>query len=389
MSRMKTILHISADFPDPMVPGKTRAVERLVAATEGFRHVVYSINRVNWRTDIAMQQFGEDRIALAYGAPSYGFRLFQHLHPVAEAVGADMRRRGIRPDLIHAHKFTVDGVIADRLGATTGAPVISNLWGDTDTKFFEAKPGLRAHYRDIARRVAVFLPPAPWTARYFSVALGVDARRMKVLPVMTAADDIIQPRRCGKPRLITVFSWDAWKRKGFDTLIKAVALVAQDLPDIRLDVFGRGCPKTVLAMTKLVERSGIADKIRLQPPLDNAKVQQTINGYAAFAMPSRRETYGMVYVEALLAGVPILWSQGLGVDGVFDGMDIGYASAVNSRDDVARGLRVMFSQEERLKAEIGRLQSEGSLNHVRREAIVARYRDVLASILATPQRAAA
>ena len=32
---MKTILHISADFPDPIVPAKTKAVERLVAAAEG------------------------------------------------------------------------------------------------------------------------------------------------------------------------------------------------------------------------------------------------------------------------------------------------------------------------------------------------------------------
>jgi glycogen synthase len=385
---MKTILHISADFPDPMAPAKTPAVERLVTATDGFRHVVYSINRVNWRTDIAMLPFGKDRIALAYGAPPYGFRLFPHLEPVAEAIGKDLRRRGIMPDLIHAHKFTVEGVIADRLSGPTGAPVVSNLWGDTDTKVFEAKPGLRARYRDIAGRVAMFLPPSPWTGRYFGTALGVEARRITILPVLTAADDIITPHICGKPQLITVFSWDAWKRKGFDTLLQALALVAEGLPNVNLDVFGRGGPKAVLAMTKLVERSAVADRVRLMQPIANTRVQQTMNGYAGFAMPSRRETFGMVFIEALLAGVPILWPRNQAIDGLFDGMTIGYASDARAVRDVADGLRLLVTQEERLKAEIGSLQRQGALDHVRRGAIVARYRDLLTAMTTGRQIAA-
>lgn len=62
---MKTILHISADFPDPLVPEKTRAVENLIARADGFRHIVYSINRVSWRKDIALLEFAEDQTAIS------------------------------------------------------------------------------------------------------------------------------------------------------------------------------------------------------------------------------------------------------------------------------------------------------------------------------------
>jgi glycosyltransferase involved in cell wall biosynthesis len=374
---MTTILHISADFPDPIVPAKTKAVERLVTAADGFRHIVYSLNRVNWRKDIALLPFDEDRIALVYGAPPYGFRLRSHLHPVAEMIAEDLRRRGIRPDLIHAHKFSVDGVIADRLSAITGAPFIASLWGDTDCKFFESKPGLRSHYREIARRARLLLPPAPWTADYFGVALRLDASRFELLPVMTAADELLPPQLCADPHFVTLFNWDAWWRKGFDTLLKALALLASDLPNVRLDVYGRGGPKALLEMTELIKRSGAGGGVRMLRPLDNGKVQQTVNAYAGFIMPSRRETFGMVYIEALLAGVPILWSKNEAIDGFFDPADVGYSCDPNSAEDVAAGMCRLIERQTQMKQRIAAMQAEGAFEPFRRDAIGARYRQIL------------
>lgn len=37
-----------------------------------------------------------------------------------------------------------------------------------------------------------------------------------------------------------------------------------------------------------------------------------------FVLPSTKETFGLVYVEALTQGLPILYSEGVGVDGYFD-----------------------------------------------------------------------
>ena len=379
---MKTILHITADFPDPIVSSKTRAIEWLVAAAEDFRNVVYSLNRVSWRSDIAMLPFGEDRMALAYGAPPYGFRLLSHLKPVACAIAEDLRRRGIVPDLIHAHKFAVEGVIADQLSTALGIPFISSLWGDTDTKFFEGKPGLRSSYRQIGGRAVLLLPPAPWTTSYFSAALDLPSSRFELLPIITAGNDPLEPRICGRPDLVSVFNWDAWHRKGFDTLLQALALLARDIPEARLDIYGRGGPKAVLDMSRLIERSGLGDRVRLLRPLDASEVQETINRYAVFAMPSRRETYGMVYIEALLAGVPLLFPRGRAIDGVFEGMRVGYAADPNSAADVADGLRLLLVQEPRVKAEIGQLQRDGAFDFVRRNAISARYRELLSEVMA-------
>lgn len=49
-----------------------------------------------------------------------------------------------------------------------------------------------------------------------------------------------------------------------------------------------------------------------------------------FVMPSLNETFGLVYIEALSQGLPIIYSKGQGVDGYFKEGEVGYH--VNSTD---------------------------------------------------------
>ncbi|WP_088347431.1 MULTISPECIES: glycosyltransferase [Rhodomicrobium] len=382
---MKTILHISADFPDPLVPGKTKAVASLIEAASGFRHLVYSLNRVSWRSGLAARAFGEQHTALAYGAPPYGVRMTHHLTQIGDFILADLARRGVVPDLIHAHKLTVEGLIADRLATETGTPFITSLWGGTDRRVFEAKPGLRAAYRALARRAALLLPAAPWTADYFAAALDLDPSRFELLPITTVADTILPPVHCAKPRLMSAFAFEHWKLKGFDTLVQAIAQLSREVPEVELHIYGRGGPRALLDMTALIRKFGMAERVKIMDPLEHGTVQSVMNFYGGFVMPSRPETFGMVYVEAVLAGVPILWSRHEGVDGLFDGMNVGYRCTPNSVEDVTRGLRTLITDQARLKQDIARLQSAGAFEPLRREAIGARYRRLLA--IATGERA--
>lgn len=381
---MKTILHISADFPDPLVPGKTRAVKSLLEAAPDFRHLVYSLNRVNWRSGIAARPFGNGHMALAYGAPPYGVRLVHHLEQVADFIIADLDARKLVPDLIHAHKFTVEGLVADRIAAATGCAFVASLWGDTDRRIYEAKPRLRAGYRAIAARAARLLPAAPWTRDYFAPALGLEPARIEVLPIATAADAILAPVACEHPRLITVFNFDSWKRKGFDTLVQSVAGLSREIPEVMLHVYGQGGPKALIDMTGQIRRFGMDAHVKIMDPLKHGTVQSVMNFYAGFVMPSRPETFGMVYVEAVLAGVPILWSRNEGVDGLFEGMDVGYGCNPESVEDVTRGMGVLIREQGRLKQQIGRLQADGAFEHLRRHGIGARYNRILCA--ATGQR---
>jgi glycosyltransferase involved in cell wall biosynthesis len=308
---------------------------------------------------------------LSYGAPPFGIGLTHYLQPVVRFIVADVERRGLKPTHIHAHKFTVEGVIAAELARELRCPFIASLWGDTDTKIFERKPGLRRRYRAIAAEAAMLLPAAPWTADYFSSALAVPDHHMEVLPVMTAGDIVLPPEMRHSPQLVSVFSLDAWQRKGLDILAKAMTFVAQDIPDVTLDIYGAGSPRSRGMAESVLQRTGATGLIRLKGPLRHNDVQQVMNRYAAFVMAPRRETYGMVHVEAVLAGTPILWSAGRGIDGLLDGT--GYRCDPTSLDDVVAGVRHLVMEEQPLKQAIRGMHDRDAFAHVRREAIAARY----------------
>lgn len=376
---MKTVLHISADFPDPLVPTKTKAVQSLIDGAPGYRHIVYSLNRVSWKAGIAARPFGEDHRAVAYGAPPYGMRLAQHLRQLADFIEADLKERGLSPDLVHAHKLTVEGLVVEQLADNLRCPFIVSIWGDTDRRIFEAKPNLRPVYRRIAKKAEILLPAAPWTERYFCDALQVEPERMEVLPVITKADAIMAPRISIEPHLVSVFAFDSWQRKGFETMARAVAKLSQELPKIRLDLYGRGGPRSLLHMMRHIERLGMEKHVRIVEPLEHGQVQEAINNYAGFVLPSIPETYGMVYVEALLAGVPILWSRNEGVDGLFDNMGIGYRCDPQSVDDVAEGMKSLIEQQEPMKNRLGKLQAEDAFAALRATNISAQYVRILES----------
>jgi glycosyltransferase involved in cell wall biosynthesis len=378
---MKTILHISADFPDPLVPVKTRAVSNLVAESAGYRHMVYSLNRVSWRAGVQALPFGEDRVALAYGAPPYGVGLTHYLRLVAKFIEADLARRGVTPDLIHAHKFAVEGLVAAEIAERTRCPFIVSLWGDSDIKIFEAKRLLRARYREMARQAHWLLPAAPWTARYFAKALELDNRQFQVLPVMTAADAILAPTTIDEPRFVTVLSLDAWRRKGLDTLAAAARKLGDRIPGFVIDIYGSGSPKSLIEVRRMIGKAGAKHHLQFMGPAPNGRVQRTMNGYVGFLMPTRRETYAMVHVEALLAGVPILWSQDRGIDGLLDDLDVGYRCDPSSVEDVAAGIEYLLDRQRDLKRNIRNLHAEGAFEHLRRSGIAAHYRNLLARVL--------
>jgi glycosyltransferase involved in cell wall biosynthesis len=95
------------------------------------------------------------------------------------------------------------------------------------------------------------------------------------------------------------------------------------------------------------------------------------------ALPSHRESFGMVFVEALLAGCPVLGPAGFAIDGY---LPEGLVSLfVPSRDEMAivEGLDRLLSEEAVFKKRLAALQTRGGLDLFRKTAIAATYTSAL------------
>jgi glycosyltransferase involved in cell wall biosynthesis len=373
---MITVVHVSADYPDPFSPDKTAAVANLIAGAAGFRHIVYSLNRVNGLFGITGFRFAEDRVCVTYQAPPKGLLLRTRLDDVASWILADLASHDVKPDVVHAHKFTIEGLIALRLRESLGCRVICNIQGDTDTQVAELRFDLRSTYRQLAQECSNILSFAPWCAPAVERILGTQLR-YEVLPVSTNCDQLITPVMSDRPRLVSLFHLDAWRRKGADALAAAVALVAQDRPDVSLDIYGGGSERQRLALSSAINGCTAPGLVHLAGPLPRERVQQTLNQYSAFVMPSLGETYGMAFVEALFSGTPVVFPRDRAIDGLLPESDIGSGCEPTDVRDLADAINYVLDNEERLKKRLGHAQAAGALDHLRLASITSRYRKIL------------
>jgi len=94
--------------------------------------------------------------------------------------------------------------------------------------------------------------------------------------------------------------------KGHDQLISAWPLVRQQVPAAQLVIVGRG--DDIGRLKSLAQQLGVGDAVLFLGPVDEATLHAIYEHVAAFAMPSRAEGFGVVYLEAMSHRLPCIGS---------------------------------------------------------------------------------
>ena len=104
------------------------------------------------------------------------------------------------------------------------------------------------------------------------------------------------------------------RRKGFDLLLAALERL-EGMP-WRCDLYGNGPLRNELR--RAAERLQIADRIGFHATLPNEAIRRAIAGSDCCVVPSRHDGWGMVVNEALIAGTPVICSDGCGAAAMID-----------------------------------------------------------------------
>lgn len=92
--------------------------------------------------------------------------------------------------------------------------------------------------------------------------------------------------------------------KNVDILIKAIYLIKIQKPDIKCIIIGNGPEETKLK--NLAEELNLADNIKFVGFLDQRQVYSYMKSSKIFVLPSTREGFGMVVIEANACGIPVI-----------------------------------------------------------------------------------
>lgn len=133
-------------------------------------------------------------------------------------------------------------------------------------------------------------------------------------------------------------------RKGVKYLVHAFAMLQQRHPDVRLDLIGSGPQRRMLEA--LVQDLGVRH-VTFLGYRDNDEKIERFKTADLFCAPSiYGEGFGMVLLEAMATGVPIVAGDNPGYSSVLTGL--GAVSLINPRDtpDFARRLELMLYQKE-------------------------------------------
>ena len=114
------------------------------------------------------------------------------------------------------------------------------------------------------------------------------------------------------PRILTVGRLTtADTYKGFDTLIEAMPAIRRDYPTARLRIVGTG--DDLPRLTALASQLGVAGSVDFLGPIDDESLRAEYAACDLFALPSRKEGFGLVYLEAMTYGKPCLGARAGGV----------------------------------------------------------------------------
>jgi D-inositol-3-phosphate glycosyltransferase len=252
-------------------------------------------------------------------APLARERVFDHLDEFVDGIEAWRIARNIDYDLVHAH-YWLSGVVAVRLRARWGVPIMqmfhtlarlkktrepeirireeSRLVGEID-RLVAANVVERADLRDVygaaPERVAVI--PCGVDTTLFAPRDRERARASLGLPA--------------GPLLLWVGRIDPIK--GLETLLDAVARVRADGRDARLLIVGGDADEPrdghEAALRARLGTLGLHDAVRFV----TAQPQHALPDYYAAAdvtlVPSHYESFGMVALEAMACGSPVIASR--------------------------------------------------------------------------------
>jgi L-malate glycosyltransferase len=207
-----------------------------------------------------------------------------------------------RPDVIHAHNTHWAGYAAYLVSKSTGIPYVitehsSSFLMDQLSPLSLSLAG--KVFRDSSSIIGVSSAICREVARFSGGNNAV------VIPNVVDTEYFSLPEE--EPATDTfVFLAVAQlnRNKGFDVLIRAFAARFRDQAKVRLVIGGDGPEKEALAV--LAACCGISDKVRFLGALSRDGVRSAMWNANALVVSSHHETFGVVLIEALSTGLPVI-----------------------------------------------------------------------------------
>ena len=183
---------------------------------------------------------------------------------------------------------------------------------------------------------------------------GVDAQEFSPERTGRERTDFRSSLGYGPDHTVLLFVGNEFARKGLKTLIQALGLLRDR--SLRLLVCGDGSPETYM---RLARELGVADRIRFEGHVKG--VARYFSASDIFVFPTLHEAFGLVILEAMASGLPVIVSKAAGAaeDHLRDGREGMLLDDPTDAARLARNIRSVIERPDRGRAfgEAGRMRA--------------------------------
>lgn len=248
-------------------------------------------------------------------------------------------------DLIHAH-WTLSGSAALLASPLHRKPVLVTVQGSD--VFQVAKSGLGAWFTRSVLNQSTQVTALSHALKEAAITAGARAERIAIVPNgvdiarFTPPQEDRRGQRSGAPRII-LFTGFLIKRKGVRYLLDALALLPNHLPPYRVVIVGEGPEES--ALLAQVAALGLDERVEFAGFESQAAVSEWMRQAHIFVLPSLEEGQGVVLLEALASGTPVVASD---VDGIRDVVtpEVGLRVPAADPPALAHALEQILSMEQ-------------------------------------------
>ena len=260
--------------------------------------------------------------------------VFQHLPEFIRHLQEFVAQEGIKYDLIHSH-YWLSGWVARELQREWQVPVVhmfhtlGHMKNSVAQTPAEREPPLRiAVETQIVRFADRLVAPTPLEKAQLTWLYGADPRKITVIPCGVDLD-LFQPLPVEEARAalgicdrryVVLFVGRIEPLKGIDTLLRAMTLLVEDFPNWReeicVPIIGGDASESEETLNAEMERLkalrqelGIGDLVTFLGARDQDTLPQYYSAADVVVMPSHYESFGMVALEAMACGTPVIASK--------------------------------------------------------------------------------
>ncbi len=177
--------------------------------------------------------------------------------------------------------------------------------------------------------------------RYSVIPTGTDLE-----PFLNADGKALRAEKGWQDETVLISVGRLAPEKNWDTLIRAFAKACEKHPDIRLVLIGDGAARQ--SLETLSSELGIADRVTFTGAVPFEDIPRYLKAADIFAFASVTETQGLVTIEAMAAGLPVVAVEGPGTSDIIEHGKQGFL-VKNDPDALAKGINKLLSDSQRIQ----------------------------------------